>query len=84
MSYETFDDVMTDVLSSGNGIKFTNWHKRQLKELFSSIHDKSVLVQYLNDFYSGQEPDQLLEGELDEIAELIGGTYKASVVFAIG
>lgn len=79
--YEEFQDAMSDILSSGNGMEFLNWHKKKLKELFKTVSDRDVLVDYLNTFYSNVEPNDLLEGELDEVAELINGTVKKTILF---
>lgn len=79
--YEEFQNEMSDILSSGNGMEFLNWHKRKLKELFKTVSDRDVLVDYLNTFYSNVEPNDLLEGELDEVAELINGTVKKTILF---
>lgn len=79
--YEEFQNEMSDILSSGNGMEFLNWHKKKLKELFKTVSDRDVLVDYLNTFYSNVEPNDLLEGELDEVAELINGTVKKTILF---
>lgn len=79
--YEEFQDTMADILSSGNGIEFLNWHRKELKKLFKTVKNRDVLVDYLNSFYSTVEPHEMLEGELDEVAELINGTVKKTILF---
>lgn len=79
--YKEFQDTMADILSSGNGIEFLSWHRKELKKLFKTIKNRDVLVDYLNTFYSTVEPHEMLEGELDEVAELINGTVKKTILF---
>lgn len=81
MEYEQFDSTMSDILSSGNGQRFTSWHRDELKELFEKIDDRKVLVDYINIFYSNIYLSDMLDGETEEVAELIGGTFKLAVQF---
>lgn len=82
VTYEKFRSEMSDILSSGNGMQFMKWHEKQLRKLFNTIRNRDVTIHYLNTFYSeSNNPSEFLEGELDEISELINGTCKVVIQF---
>ena len=80
MTYEEFDDQMSDILSSGSCFEMSNFHREEIKELFSEM-DRGRIIEDLNGWYGEQEPSELREGELEYIAELIEGTVSVKIVF---
>ena len=73
MSYETyeeFSDNLGDILSSGNGITLLTFHEETITDLVSGM-DRDSVVEFLNIFYSDQDPSELLEGELGMIAGIV-------------
>jgi hypothetical protein len=76
-TYEEFSNTMTDILSSGNCIEFTPWHKRQIAELVDGM-DRDSVIEFLNIFYSTQTVSEIMEGELSWIAEHVNNMNPSS------
>ena len=69
-TYEEFSDTMSDILSSGGAFEMENWHVQSIAKLIEGM-DRDSVVNYANIFYSDQDPAELREGELADVAELI-------------
>lgn len=84
MSYKNYDEFcnkMDDILSSGSVFEMTSWHTNQIKLLLKDM-DRNQLIDDLNNYYSDQqEPDQLREGELDLISELVNCSVSFKIEF---
>ena len=76
MDQERFACEMDDILSSGNGMEFTEWHREEVGELFTKVatdpaigHD--TLFDWVNEYYANIEVEHLTEGELETIGMLL-------------
>ena len=69
-TYEEFADTMTGVLSSGSGFSIQNFHEEAIAELMEGM-DRDSVIEHLNIYYADQDADELIEGELSLMAELV-------------
>ncbi len=69
-TYEEFSERLSDILSSGSPFEMSNWHTKSIANLIEGMDKDSVVMQF-NLFYSGQDPEDLREGELATIVDLI-------------
>lgn len=82
-SYEEFSDGMTDILSSGSPFELSDWHEKSIAELIEGM-DRDSVVQFLNMWYAGEDPEELREGELSYIAEAVSNLDVNSVPITAG
>ena len=79
MTKADFMEQYADIISSGYGGELTDWHKKELTELFNGM-DKAVLEEWLVEMYHldyGLE-EGLGAEELNWTAEYLGKKAKIS------
>ena len=69
-SYEEFASEMTNILSSGSVVEMSDWHHEHIASLFEGM-DHDCVLDFVNRWYESQNPEELRDGELETVAELI-------------
>ena len=69
-TYEEFSEILADILSSGSVFGMAKWHRNAIAKMFDGM-DRDSVVEQLNMFYACQDPEDLREGELGTIVDLV-------------
>ena len=81
ITWEDFSSAMIDILSSGYGVDLTGWHQDQLTNLLDKV-DENDVGEFVNRFYEDVDFCDLMEGELNFVAELIGCKVNHKITFS--
>ena len=80
MDYEKFENEMNDIMGSGYGSEFTDWHKDQLTQLFDYVN-KDLLFEYVNSYYSNNSIDSISSEELNFVANYLKADLEVTISF---